>query len=87
MIEKIKKARGKNEEIVRVMEEMKKAGVKVVRRKEWQINGDLVLKERKVYMPKDENLRIKIIQLHHDTPVVGHGGKWKMTELVMRNYW
>ena len=75
MVEKIKKARGKNEEVVRVMEEMKKAGVKVVRRKEWQINGDLVLKERKMYMPKDENLRIEIIQLHHDTPVVGHGGK------------
>ena len=34
VVEKIKKARGKNEKIVRVVEEMKKAGVKVVRGEE-----------------------------------------------------
>ena len=31
IIEKIKKARGKNKEIVRVVEEMKKVGVKIIR--------------------------------------------------------
>ena len=31
IVEKIKKARGKDKEVVRVVEEMKKAGVKVVR--------------------------------------------------------
>jgi len=46
-----------------------------------------VLKEGKVYVPKDEELRGEIIWLHHDTPVARHGGKWKITELVMRNYW
>jgi len=46
-----------------------------------------MLKERKVYVLKDEELRAEIIQLHHDVPVVGHGGRWKMTELVARNYW
>jgi len=25
--------------------------------------------------------------LHHDVPVARHGGKWKTTELVIRNYW
>jgi len=25
--------------------------------------------------------------LHHDTPVGGHGGRWKTAELVARNYW
>ena len=29
----------------------------------------------------------EIIQLHHDIPVGGHGGRWKTTELVTRNYW
>ena len=38
----------------------------------WQIDEGLVLKERKVYMPKNEKLRVKIIQLHHDTPIAGH---------------
>jgi len=40
-----------------------------------------------MYIPKDEKLRVEIIQLHHDIPIAEHGGKWKMTELVMRNYW
>jgi len=34
----------------------------------------LVTKEGKVYMPKDEELRVEIIRLHHDIdiPVVGY---------------
>ena len=51
------------------------------------MEGDLVLKERKVYVPKNEELRLEIIQLHHDILVAGHGERWKITELVMRNYW
>jgi len=46
-----------------------------------------VLKERKVYVPKDEELRAEVIQLHHDVPAAGHGGRWKTVELVTRNYW
>jgi len=46
-----------------------------------------VLKEGKVYVPKNEKLRAEIIQLHHDTPVARHGEKWKTIELVTRNYW
>ena len=66
---------------------MKRAGIKALREEEWQLEGDLVLKEEKMYVPKDEELRVKIIQLHHDVPVVGYREKWKTTELVMRNYW
>jgi len=54
---------------------MKKAGVKELQGNEWQIEGDLVLKEGKVYMPKDEKLRAEVILLHHDVPAAGHGGK------------
>ena len=46
-----------------------------------------MLKERKIYVLKNEKLRAEIIQLHHDMPVAGHGGQWKIVELVMRNYW
>ena len=38
-------------------------------------------------MRKDEKLRIEIIQLHYNIPAAGHDGRWKMTELVTRNYW
>ena len=30
---------------------------------------------------------MEIIWLHHDVPIAGHGGRWKTTELVTRNYW
>jgi len=87
LVEKIKKARSKDEDVVRVVEKMKKAGVKKLRRNEWKIEGELVLKEGKMYIPKDEKLRAEVIQLHHDVPAAGHGGRWKMVELVTRNYW
>jgi len=45
-----------------------------------------VLKEERVYVPKDEKLRMEIIQLHHDILLAGYGGQWKMVELVTRNY-
>ena len=87
IVEKIKKARSKDKDVVKVVEEMKKAGVKELRGNEWKIEEDLVLKEGKVYVPKDEELRVEIIRLHHDVPAAGHGGRWKTVELVTRNYW
>ena len=54
---------------------MRKTEVKVLQGDEWQINGDLVLKEGKVYIPKDEKLRMKIIWLHHDILMAEHGGR------------
>ena len=87
LVEKIKRARSKDEDVIRVVEEMKKVGVKELRENEWKIEGDLVLKEGKVYVPKDEELRAEVIQLHHDVLAAGYGGRWKMVELVMRNYW
>ena len=86
-VEIVGKARSKDENVVRVVEEMKKVGVKELRGKEWKMEGDLVLKEGKVYVPKDEELRVEIIKLHHDVPAAGHGGRWKTVELVTRNYW
>ena len=65
---------------------MKKVGVKELQGNEWKIEEDLMLKEGKVYVPKDKELRAKVTQLHHDVLAVGHGGRWKMVELVTRNY-
>jgi len=85
-IMEIKKARDKDEEVVRIVEEMKKAKVKAIQGEEWQIERDLILKEGKVYVLKDEELRAEITQLHHDVLAAEHGEKWKMVELVTRNY-
>jgi len=51
---------------------MKKAEVKVLKNDEWQIEDDLVLKERNIYVPKNKKLRLEIIQLHHDILIAEH---------------
>jgi len=53
---------------------------------EWEVEDGIVMKEGRIYVPEGE-LRGEIIRLHHNTPVEGHGKRWKMAELVARNYW
>ena len=65
---------------------MKKAGVKVLRGDEWHVEEDLILSERKVYVPKNEELRVEIIWLYHNILAAGHRGRQKMMELVTRKY-
>jgi len=67
IIEKIKKLKARDDEVI-------KAEVKVLRNKEWQIEDDLVLKEGKVYIPRNKKLRLEIIWLHHDMLIAKHGG-------------
>ena len=47
----------------------------------------IMYKKGKVYVPKDNILRVEIIRLYYDTPVGGHGGQWKIVELVTQNFW
>ena len=50
ILEKIKIARSKDEEVVRVVKEMKKAGVKMLRGDKWQIEEDLMLRRKGRFM-------------------------------------
>jgi len=84
--ERIKKAQEGDEKVVKAVEELKKTGVKTLRDEEWEIEDGVVLKEGRIYIPEGE-LRGEVIRLYHNTPVGGHRGRWKMTELVTRNYW
>jgi len=87
LLEKVRKSKVKDDEVVKVVEEMKWARVKMLRDKEWREVNGIMYKEGKVYMPKDDKLRAEIIRLHHDMLVEGHGGQWKTVELVTRNFW
>ena len=60
-------------------------GVKVLQGDEQQIEGDLVLKEEKMYMLKNEELRIEMIWLQHNILVTEHRRRQKTTKLVTRN--
>ena len=84
LLEEVRKSKVKDDEVVKAVEEMKWAGVKMLRDKEWREVDGIMYKEGKVYVPKDERLRAEIIRLHHDTPIGGHG---KTVELVTRNFW
>jgi len=74
IIEKIKKSEAKDDKVIKAVEEIKRAGVKVLRDEEWQEEDGVMLRDGKVYVPRDEKLRAEVIRLHHDTPVEGHGG-------------
>ena len=55
VLEKIKKARNKDKDVVRIVEEMKKVKVKELWGNEWQMERELVLKEGKVYVKMTES--------------------------------
>jgi len=87
ILDRIRKLKAVDDEVVKIVEEMKRANVKVLRNEEWREEDGLMLKEGKVYVPKNKELRVEIIRLHHDTLVGEHGGQWKTVELVTRNFW
>ena len=70
--ERIRKAQEGDEKIVKAVEELKKAGIKTLRDKEWEVENGIVMKEERIYVP-EEDLRREIIQLYHNTLVEGDG--------------
>jgi len=82
---RIKKVQEGDERIVKAVEELKKAGIKALKNEEWKVEDRIILKEGRIYVPEGD-LRREIIQLHHNTPIGGHRGRWKTAELVARNY-
>ena len=75
LLDKVRKCEAKDDEVVKAVEEMKWMGVKMLRDEEWCQKDSLILKEGKVYVPRDKKLRAEVIRLHHDMPVGGHGGQ------------
>ena len=84
LLEEIRKSKVKDNEVVKTVEDVKQAKVKMLRDEEQRKVDSIIYKERKIYVPK---LRAEIIQLYHDIPVGGHGGQQKTVELVTQNFW
>ena len=61
LLEKVKELRVKDDEVVKVVEEIKQARVKMLRNKEWKKVDSVMYKKRKVYVPRDDKLRAEII--------------------------
>ena len=74
LLKKVKRSKVKDDKVIKAVEEMKWAGVKMSRDEEWREVNGIIYKKRKVYVPKDNKLRAEIIRLYHDIPLVkGHG--------------
>ena len=75
LLEKVKQSRVKDDEVIKAVKEMKQTGVKMLRDEEWREVDGIMYKEGKVYVPKDNILRMEIIRLYHNTLVGGHRGQ------------
>src|ERR1700677_5095486 len=87
LLSAIRKSKGYDESIVKAIEDLKKSSTKRLRSDEWQLEQDLILFRGKVYVPKNDNLRQKVVKLHHNSFSAGHPRQWKTIELITRNYW
>jgi len=61
--------------VVKAVEKIKWTGMKMWKDKEWREVDGVIYKEEKVYVPKDEQLKMKIIWLYYDMPVGEHRGQ------------
>ena len=86
LLEEVRKSKVKDNEVIKAIEEIKQARVKVLRDEEQRKIDRIMYKEGKIYVPKDEKLRAEIVRLYHDMPIEGHRGQWKTVELVTRNF-
>jgi len=50
LLEEIRKSDAKDDEVIKVVKEMKKVEIKMLRDKEWRKENSLMLRDRKVYM-------------------------------------
>ena len=75
LLEKVKQSKIKDDEVIKAVKEMKWVEVKILRDEEQKKVNGIIYKEKKVYVPKDNVLRVEIIRLHYDTLVEGHGGQ------------
>ena len=75
LLEKIRKSEAKDDKVIKAVEEMKQAEVKILRDEEWREENGLILRDKKVYVLQDEKLRAEVIWLYHDILVEGYRGQ------------
>jgi hypothetical protein len=75
------------ESLVKAARELwKDKGRGMVKSTEWSKSDGLLMFHGKIYVPKDRDLRRRIVEQHHDTCIIGHAGRFKTLKLVSRNY-
>jgi len=54
---------------------------------ECTLRSDRVYYRDRLLVPEDEKLRLRLLQLSHDTPIAGHPGRAKTYEILSRHYY
>src|SRR5262245_38812989 len=89
----VKEIRRRNREgeaeiqVAAAVRELKKGNRRLMRGEEWKERDGLILFRDRIYVPKNDELRRRIVAQHHDSLIAGHPGRWKTLELVSRSYW
>jgi len=76
----------KEEPVAKAARELQGSSARSVKSAEWSLSNELLYFQGKIYVPDSSNLRRRTIVLSHDSRLAGHSGRWKMLELVSRNY-
>ena len=79
LVKEIRESEAWDDELVEAIERLKEGAPRALSKglEEWNTEDGLILYQGKVYVPKDEELRRRVVQLHHDTLPAGHPGRWK----------
>jgi len=73
--------------VARAARELQGSSARSVKSAEWSLSDGLLYFRGKIYVPDTSDLRRCIVVLSHDSRLAGHSRRWKMLELVSRNYW
>jgi len=77
----------KEEPVGKAARELQGSSARSVKSVEWSLSDGLLYFRGKIYVPDTSDLLRHIVALSHDSRLAGHSGRWKMLELVSRNYW
>jgi transposase InsO family protein len=76
------------ESVAKAARELQKdKGRGTIKSAEWSKSDGLLMFHGKIYVPKDRDLRCRIIEQHHEARIAGHAGHFKTLELVSHYYW
>jgi hypothetical protein len=76
------------ESVAKAARELQKdKGRGTVKSAEWSESDGLLMFHGKIYVPRDRELRHRIIEQHHNMRITRHAGHFKTLELISHNYW
>src|SRR5882724_10991173 len=84
-LQQVRDCADREDSVVQALKELHRG--KGLHHKEWREKDGLVLYRGRVYVSPDGQLRHDLVNTLHNSPITGHSGHWKTTDLVARNFW